>query len=479
MKKLLSICLIAILLCSVAVVPASANNGEKTMHTLEQAMAYGEEELGYEIPTRTLYFYFRDDWKYESNDYYDASVGLDSCLPAVYWYGDVSCEPDKYPIYEGNGWPGYILTDEVAPNVYKAEIPKDVHTVVLNNGIDSGHDQTQSIYLEGRQTPDVPAQGYDGADSYGFYPEGIPEQNFDNMILVVDPDNDIGKNSFLTFPLYYSGWFYYYGDGEYGTAPAKEEAGKMIYRDGEFPSSTLDAKPDSVEIGVGGEVTIQTNKTDVSAVSDNNEIVTVTPKNEEKDEFILTGVSLGETKVTFSYYNEGRDRTETDTVIVTVTVAEPKLIIENKKLSAGESATLTIENKGSAKVNYSSSNPNVAKVNKNGKVTALSKGKTTITATVGDTELTCKIKVKNNPKLVNSKGKNAKAVTVRKGKKITLTLKGKAKGIKNIYGNSKKAKIVSKSNAKKIKIKGIKKGTSKVTVKVNNVKKFTVKVKVI
>jgi hypothetical protein len=80
---------------------ASANDGEKYMHTLDNAMAYWESDEGYaaEIPKQKVYFYMPEKWYNEHNDYYDANVGLDSCAAGVYWWGSTA-EPAQYlPMY--------------------------------------------------------------------------------------------------------------------------------------------------------------------------------------------------------------------------------------------------------------------------------------------------------------------------------------------------------------------------------------------
>jgi len=320
------------------------------------------------------------------------------------------------------------------------------------------------------QTGDIYYFGYDGPDEYGFYPDGIKEENFNNMILVVDTTNDIGRNMFLPFPLYYSGWFYYYGNGEYGIAPTKEEAEK-VYSDGDFPGN----EEKTLKMNIGNEITEYHNNLDyVGVYSKNNDIVTIT-YNEENNEFVLKATGTGETTVTVEYSTDTSDWIVQKTFIIVV--EKPEFASKEITLSAGESAVPTFKNLYSDDFVLTSSNPDVAMV-ENGVVYGLSKGNTTLTATAGDVTIDCKIKVKNNPKIVNNQGEKVKTVTIRKGKKITLKLQGKVKEIKNLYTNSTKAKIISKKNTDRIKIKGLKKGTSKVYVTVNNVKIIPIKVKV-
>ena len=146
----------------------------------------------------------------------------------------------------------------------------------------------------------------------------------------------------------------------------------------------------------------------------------------------------------------------------------------NKKTATvykGKTTTLkaTVTGTAAAKVTFTSSNPKVAAVNKTtGKVTAKAKGSAVITAKCGDVKVTCKVTVKN-PTLTLSKT----SVSVKVGKTTKITAKAAPSG-KVTYksGNKKIATVSSKGT-----IKGIKKGTAKITVTCNGVTK-TVKVTV-
>ncbi|MBR2280214.1 MAG: hypothetical protein IJ903_04730, partial [Ruminococcus sp.] len=85
---------------------------------------------------------------------------------------------------------------------------------------------------------------------------------------------------------------------------------------------------------------------------------------------------------------------------------------------------------------------------------------------------TCKVTVTTSPKL------SKKTVTVKKNKTVSVKITGKAKAVKNVYTNTKIAKITSKNTAATLKIKGLKKGSTTLKVKVNGVVlKLKVKVK--
>jgi len=165
------------------------------------------------------------------------------------------------------------------------------------------------------------------------------------------------------------------------------------------------------------------------------------------------------------------------------TVVSPSLSATKKTLSAGNTFNLTVENAQDKTVTYKSDKTSVATVNKKtGVVTALSKGTTKITVTVDGEKLTCTIKVKNSPQLKNGKKAvaNNKTISVKKGKTLTLKITGKASAVNNKVTTSKKtvAKITSKANNDFVKIKGMKKGTSTVKVKINNAVTYTFKIKV-
>ena len=110
---------------------------------------------------------------------------------------------------------------------------------------------------------------------------------------------------------------------------------------------------------------------------------------------------------------------------------------------------------GSGITTYASSNPKVAKVDANGKVTALKKGTVVITATNNGATGQVKITVKN-PTL------NKKSVTVKKGKTAKLTVKGSVGKVTYKSSNNKVATVSAKGV-----VKAKKAGKATVTVKAN------------
>ena len=154
--------------------------------------------------------------------------------------------------------------------------------------------------------------------------------------------------------------------------------------------------------------------------------------------------------------------------------ADKVTITLNKKTATiykGKTTTLkaTVTGAEAAKVTFTSNNTKVATVNKTtGKVTAKAKGTATITAKYGDVKVTCKVTVKN-PTLTLSKT----SASVKVGKTTKITAKATPSGKVTYKSSNKKVATVSSNGT----IKGIKKGTAKITVTCNGVSK-TVKVTV-
>ena len=380
--RLVSCFIIVSILVSYATISVSANSGAKERPTLETAMEYFEGKYGEEVATTTYYFYMPDEWRNEYNDYYDGS-DLDSCMLGVYWYGSELCLPDDYPEYS-NGWPGYAVVTKDTDNVFVANVPDDVHIIVFNNLVDGGMDKTLPVYTSAYQIADA-STIYNGADSYGFYPDGL--ESTDDMIFVVDPEAT-SENLYNGKVIYNGAWFYYYGDGEYGTAPTKEEAGVFVYSDGEFPATELLVSTDSVELGINEEVKISVNKTDVSVVSDDESIATVSKA--ENGSFVIKAISEGVTYVSLSYENPVTS--EIESVFVEVEVSTPYIYPWSMNLSVGESEF--IEKHGIREdAVWSSSNTDVAVVDQQGKVTALGNGETIVTVTQDGNVYECVITV--------------------------------------------------------------------------------------
>ena len=154
-----------------------------------------------------------------------------------------------------------------------------------------------------------------------------------------------------------------------------------------------------------------------------------------------------------------------------ITVTVPGIANVDFTSAVKQNKTLTLKPKVyglSGKITYTSSDKNVAKVSSKGKITGVAPGKAVITVSCGGQKAKTIVTV---PGISNLKSE----VTVKKNK--TLTLKPELYGIsgKVTYqtSNKKIATVTSKG-----KIKGIKKGTAKITVRAGTfTKTVTVKVK--
>ncbi|MBQ8539091.1 MAG: dockerin type I repeat-containing protein [Ruminococcus sp.] len=114
-------------------------------------------------------------------------------------------------IIDSSNYPGNTMEHDTATDVYYADVPKDVTMISINNSLNRGYDKEALIHSLAKQIDPVPCEYYDPGESE-LYPEGV--DSFDNMIYVIDPDRYSERSS----SKFYEGeWYYYYGDGCYGT----------------------------------------------------------------------------------------------------------------------------------------------------------------------------------------------------------------------------------------------------------------------
>ena len=152
------------------------------------------------------------------------------------------------------------------------------------------------------------------------------------------------------------------------------------------------------------------------------------------------------------------------------TQAKTKIKLNKTKISLQRGKTYTLKVKGTKKkVKWSSNKKTIATVTRKGKVTAQKPGTAVITASCGEYKVTCKITVKN-PSLKLTKT----SATVKAGKTTKISAKATPSGKITYKSSNTKIATVSSKGV----VKGKKKGTAKITVTCNGVKKvFTVKVK--
>ncbi len=150
--------------------------------------------------TYRYYFYMPSDWYNE----YAYTAG-------IYWWQGTDASP---------AWPGYNAHAADVAGVYYADVPTDVSTIIWNNGFDGGNDSTAEEYAMAIQTMNIGSEYYDEGES-DLYPEGT--ESFNNMIYVVDP-NKIDISDYSGKMMCGGEWYYYYGNGEYGVQPTRDEA---------------------------------------------------------------------------------------------------------------------------------------------------------------------------------------------------------------------------------------------------------------
>lgn len=145
-------------------------------------------------------------------------------------------------------------------------------------------------------------------------------------------------------------------------------------------------------------------------------------------------------------------------------VTEKTLYVKGK-----DTVTLKADTNLSDKITWSSSNKKVATVNIKGVVTAKAKGTAVITATCGEYKATCKVSVKT-PTLKLAKT----SASIKVGKKTTIKATATPTGTVKYTSSNKKIATVSSKGV----VTGKKKGTAKITVTCNGVRKtFKVTVK--
>ncbi len=196
----------------------------------------------------------------------------------------------------------------------------------------------------------------------------------------------------------------------------------------------------------------------------------------EATTFTLTKEEPASEDTTTDRSSDDTTNTSSDTTVAVTKVALNKssaTILKGKTLTL--KATVTPSNATNKTVTWSSSKKSVATVSSKGVVTAKKAGTATITAKVGSKKATCKITVKKaSAKL------SATSVKIKKGKTKKVSLKNAYPTntkIKSAKSSKKKVAKVSVKNGKVV-IKGVKKGSAKITVKLSNGVSKTIKVKV-
>lgn len=181
---------------------------------------------------------------------------------------------------------------------------------------------------------------------------------------------------------------------------------KYIYALGTILPKTIEIQEPTLAIGIAESKKMQvvffpenTNVKDLQWESDNEFVVSVS-----KDG-IITGVNYGSANVT-AYTSNNRFATcqvTVNPIMVKTLTINPKTWSGNKGESFQITTIVTPENATNKTVTWTSSNTDVATVDANGKVTAITVGEATITATAADdsgVSATCQVTV--NPIMVET-----------------------------------------------------------------------------
>ncbi len=155
--------------------------------------------------TNRYYFYMPEDWL----NAYTAKTGNTA---GIYWWEGTNSH---------KSWPGIPAKKGDVEGVYYYDVPKDVTTIIWNNYLDGGADVEQPVYKMAAQTVNIGTEYYDPFES-DLYPYGT--ENFDGMIYVTMHEQISTCCSFNGSLQCMGEWFYYYGNGEYGTAPVRGDS---------------------------------------------------------------------------------------------------------------------------------------------------------------------------------------------------------------------------------------------------------------
>ena len=229
MKKLISLALVLCMVFSCFAVSASAYGWtDPDILTVDEAVEEHELIYGEEVDTNRYYFLMPNGSNGDLGDDPEANLGkyapswyipmedgsLSTSTAGIYWWDSGVADPAA--------WVGYLPSgrDEADEDVYYADVPTAVTTIIWNNAVDGGMDPEVPIYYCAAQSINIPCEYYDAGESPN-YPDGT--ESFDNMIFVIDPDQ-ISINELSLKQTCGGEWYYYYGNGCYGFTADGTEA---------------------------------------------------------------------------------------------------------------------------------------------------------------------------------------------------------------------------------------------------------------
>ena len=370
---------------------------------------------------------------------------------------------DGLPIYGGHGYNYYITNLTNVSSQYCNEL-KERNSEIATTQIKS----CGTYFFKDVFTPD---EGYEIVDfkvttSDNFNENQRDITNDDGIVA----EKVVTKNDDGSYTVSAPG-----GASIYVTAVAEPIGSSTTTK----PSTTITTEPKPVEVKnislnktqlVLNKGTFTTLRAVVTPSNSVNKAVNWNSSNTKVAKVTSSGnvLAVGKGNCTITATSKSNSKIKA-TCKVTVTTST-SLTSTNISLKSGTSKT--IKAVGGTVKTWTTSNKNVATV-KDGKITALSKGTATVTATLTTgKKLSCKVVVSTAPRLTKT------TVKVKKGDTVLVKLSGKVATINNKYTNTKVAKITSKTNATTLKIKGLKKGTTTLKIKVNGVKNLSLKVNV-
>lgn len=263
-KRIISILMAVVLtfaMAAVAVVSVSAAIDENGAYVPSESVK----------DTVRVYFLMPKAW-YSEKTYEGSPEGGKTA--GVYWWGGPDSGEEFGTASGGVKWPGYkTQVDKAYDDLYYIDLPyapTELSPIVFNNFLDGGtrtvdpdtgditFQFNEERFLKAQQTTDITAsyyseddddfydtnldgefwalaqEAFDGEDKtfFGDFegnffedPDWGISMNFDNMIYVVDPSKT--SQNFEGKLTYIGEWYFYYGDGTYGSLPNKEMAREM------------------------------------------------------------------------------------------------------------------------------------------------------------------------------------------------------------------------------------------------------------
>ena len=225
-KKLISLILAATLIFSVSAIAVNA---------------LGEYTPSEGVETNRYYFAMPGVWANEMTRAQNNACG------AYWWSGEDA--PDSVPEANYHGWPGYrMYRDDSVENLRYIDVSKKTYSIDFNNFIDGGLNeasaaaakQTSDINLEGdwmdfdnttlyenfwtyvliHHEDNIKADSNYKINEFGDYAGNVSYNaeeddlvlSYDKMIYVINLTNGDAAGNF----------YFYYGNGEYGSMPTKE-----------------------------------------------------------------------------------------------------------------------------------------------------------------------------------------------------------------------------------------------------------------